>query len=397
MKKILQAVFIFIVVFFIYFGTNSDFTFHPRWDIDYFNPLAQSLLHGRFDIVNPQQTYDLSEYKGKWFAPWGVLSALFLIPLQLLKGRFFPAAYLSFFFGSLNVCILWLLLNRLRKEYLPALSTFSVYAVTVLYAFGTANFYVGTLGSVWHVDQMVSMFFGNLGIYFILKRKRNLRDYVLSSWCIMITFLGRPTLSMLLTLPALLFIKDYFLKKKLILLGLQTFGPAVFICVSVFFFYNYVRFGNIFEYGYRYIHEAPDLEAMRLKNGSFSPVNLPVNLWYMTAEIPRISLEPVLHMDINLKGNSIFFLTPPLVAAFLASLIGPVTGPLWITAIITMLPSLCVYSTGWMQFGYRYSLDITMLLIILSLFGLKGRINTLYYLGIIFSCVMYAWGIRILQ
>lgn len=397
MKTFIQLTIIFTAVFLIYFGVNSHFTFRPAWSVDYFNSLAQSIRSGRLDLVHPQQTYDLVEYQKKWYAPWGALSALFLIPMQILKGRFVPSAYLSFFFGSLNTCIVWLLARRIRQEYFPALRTMDIYAVTILYAFGTANFYVGTLGSVWHVDQMVSTFFGNLGVYSIFKQKRNIRDYVLSSWSIMVTLVGRATLSMLLILPVLFFLRDYVQKRKFIILGAKIFGPAIVACISLFFWYNYARFGNILEYGYRYIHEAPNLEAIRLRNGAMSLVNLPTNVWYMVAEVPKISLDPVLHMDINLKGNSIFFLTPSFLAIFLASPLTLFSGILWITVIATLLPSLMIYSTGWMQFGYRYSLDITMLLVILSLFGLKGKLNALYYMSIVFSCVMYIWGIRILQ
>ena len=70
---------------------------------------------------------------------------------------------------------------------------------------------------------------------------------------------------------------------------------------------------------------------------------------------------------------------------------------LWIAAVVTIVPSLLLYSTGWMQFGYRYTLDITAVLVILSVFGMKGRLNWLYVLGIFFSIVVYQMGITALM
>ena len=98
MRQFVKLLLIFLVVFFVYFAVATQFTFQPKWAIDYFNPLTQSLLNFRLDIKDPAMTYDLVNYQGKWYVPWGILTSLFLIPLQLIKGRFVPILYLSCFF-----------------------------------------------------------------------------------------------------------------------------------------------------------------------------------------------------------------------------------------------------------------------------------------------------------
>lgn len=110
MKKYLHLLIIFISVFLIYLFVNSNGSFKPKWAIDYFNPLASSLIEGHIDLIDPPMTYDLVHFQGKWYAPWGVLPALLLIPLQIAKGRFVPAFYLSLFFASSNVVLVYLLL-----------------------------------------------------------------------------------------------------------------------------------------------------------------------------------------------------------------------------------------------------------------------------------------------
>lgn len=410
MKKALLLFGMFLVIFIVYFAVATKFTFKPKWAIDYFNPLAKSLLDLRFDIQNPAMTYDLVNYNGRWYIPWGVLTSLFLIPFQLIKGRYVPILYLSLFFSSLNVVIVYLLLERIKKEFLPQISFFGKFIFLILFAFGTTHFYVGTLGSAWHVNQMVTAFLATLGIYVILKKNRKTTDYLMASFIFSVALLGRFTIAMLLVLPIFLYLWDNFLTKKLNLHGkiifwrnfLIIFGLPLLFFVLLSFSYNYLRFGNPLEYGYSYIHESAYLAQLREKNGFSSFKNLINNSWYMLFEIPSIGLSDKFHLNFNLKGNSIFFLTPPFLAAFLASPIkrikkkislDPYVFSLWLAAIITIIPSLLHYSTGWMQFGYRYTLDITVLLLLLSIFGIKGKINLLYVMGVAFSICVYFWGI----
>ncbi len=184
------------------------------------------------------------------------------------------------------------------------------------------------------------------------------------------------------------------------------FTVPIVLFSFLFFLYNYLRFQNILEYGYNFIKEAPNLAVLREINGAISIRNLPRNLWYMLLEIPKFNLIGKISPDFNLNGNSIFFLSPPLLAAFLAGpvikkvkrwILDPYVAGLWLTAAVVILPSLLIYSTGWMQFSYRYSLDITVILILLSVFGMKGKLNILYILGILFSIIMYILGINSLM
>lgn len=397
----------------MYFGIATQWTFVPRWTLDHLNPLAQSMRQFRFDIPDPPLTYDLINFKGKWYAPWGPLSAFMLAFIQLIKGRYVPTIYLSLFSSSVNAVIVFFLLARVRKEFLPKMKIYDLFVFFIFFLFGTTLVYVGTIGSSWHVDQMATSMFATLGIYFVVKKKRSYIDYLYSASSFALTLIGRPTYSMLLFLPGLLYLFDSKLfnsdwngKILVIKKGSILFGIPVFIGILFFFSYNYLRFGNVLEYGFRYIHEAPYLEARRYAYGAFSISHLWYNLRYMLFEIPKISFDNPRILEFNLKGNSIFFLSPPFLAIFLASPflkrkksigIDPLTASIWITAIVTMIPSLLVYSTGWMQFGFRYSLDIVVLLLLLTVFGMKGKANSLFVIGTVFSIWIHSVGIRLLQ
>lgn len=401
---------IFVVCFFIYFAFATHFTFHPKWALDYFNPLADSLIHGRLNLLSPQSTYDLIFFHDKWYAPWGILSSFFLIPFQLEKGRYIPLIYETITFACLNIVVVYFLLVRVAKDFFPNFSKKAIFLFLILFSFGTTQFYVGTLGSVWHVDQMVTSLFPTIGIYLIFKKKRSYRDYFLSTFFCAFSILGKPSSILTAFLPFSLFLFDVFLEKKLsirYILGktgaaLLIFGIPFIVFSSYFFIYNYIRFGSITEYGYKYIHEAPYLAQIREKNGSFSLMNIPTNIRYMVFEIPRISLSNGVHFVFNPVGNSIFFLTPPFLAAFLAfplvrknkkRIFDPYISSLWIATIATITPILLLYSTGWVQFGYRYSLDIVVLLLLLVIFGIKGKVNFIFYCAVFFSIIMHIMGI----
>lgn len=411
MKRFLPPIIIFFIAFFIYFAVGTQYSFNPKWVLDYHNLFSQSLINFRLDIPNPPTTYDLAYFDGKWYTTWGIIPALILMPLQYIKGQFIPTFYLSILFSSMNIVLMYLLLIRIKREFLGQMSSFGICIFLILFAFGTTQFYVGTLGSVWHVDQIVTSFLGMVGTYIIFRKKRKFIHYLASIVFFSATLLGRPTNVLLCLLPITLYICDPSVRamltfankmravfvRQIILLCL----PFLFF-LSIFFLFNYVRFNNPLEYGFNYIDETKHLQDLREKNGPFSVKNVPRNLWYMLLEIPSLNFEEKIDLNFNLKGNSIFFLTPPLLAIFLASpvmkrrkriMFRPYISSLWIASIITLIPSLMHHSSGWMQFGYRYSLDVNVLLMLLSVFGMKGKVNILYIAGTLFAIALYMVGI----
>ena len=387
-SKLIPMVVIVAAVFVVYFGTATQWTFHPPWTIDYINPMAAALRQGRLDIPNPSMTYDLAFYNGRWYMTWGALAAAVHIPLQLLAGgRYVPALYTSLLFGSLSVGVVWLMLRRIRNDWFAKASMLPVIFFTFLYAFGTMQYYLATVGSIWQVNQVVSTFFGVLGMAMILKKKRSVKDYLLSSAFCGIALLGRPTVGLLIVIPVFFFRKPYVFLPML---------AAVFIMLA----YNGVRFGNPLETGHRFLKEAPELAAKREQYGMLSLAYVPVNAWHMILAPPRISWKNGLTLDIDLMGNSIFLLSPILLLA-LGTLplirLQSIVRALWLGMMLTAAASLLYYNTGWMQFGYRYALDFSFLLVILVYFWSAGRIRwwmaplSLYTLWVNYT------GIRLLQ
>jgi hypothetical protein len=382
-------------VFLAYFGTATQWSFRPGWAIDYINPMAQALLNGRLDIPNPAMTYDLALYNGRWYMTWGVLAAAAHIPLQLIAGgRFVPAIYTSLPFGTATVLMVWLMLERIRNDWFPKATAWSTAFFAFLYAFGTMQYYLSSVGSVWQVNQVVSTFFGVAGTAVIFRKNRTSRDYLISSLLYGIALLGRPTVGLLSVIPLSLAYRN-LTRRNLFAIALP-----LALAMSILFFYNAVRFGNPFETGHRFLTEAAELAAKREEHGMISLFYIPTNVWHMIAAPPRISWNNGPALDIDLMGNSIFLLSPFLVFAF-----GTLTrirsntliASSWIGIAVTAGASLVYYNTGWMQFGYRYALDFSFLLVILAYIRFAGRLRWWMPLLSLYTLWVNYAGIRLLQ
>jgi hypothetical protein len=67
--------------------------------------------------------------------------------------------------------------------------------------------------------------------------------------------------------------------------------------------------------------------------------------------------------------------------------------PLWLTVAVVAVWSLCYQNSGWVQFGYRFSLDYIVLLAVLLAIGGRRIPRALIILGILinlFGAVTFA-------
>lgn len=393
--KLTHLFLLFVTVFLIYFVIGTHGTGKLGYDLDYYNPLARSFLAGRLDIPNPIETHDLSYFQGKWYPYWGPIPALLLMPFQIALGRYIPAGYLSLFFGSLNVVIVWLILNRVSVEYFKnQLKTVFKVLLLIFFALGTTHVYISGRSGVWFVSETTAMTSYLFAFYILIKKQLSLRDYFFASGLIGLNFLNRSSLVMLATFLFLRVIEDKkdFIK-KLVVAGL----PLAFFALT-YMVYNYFRFGSPLDSGVNYMNIAPFDPAKVMPFGTFSWRYIPRNLWLMFAQLPSIAVSNgVPSIKWNFEGMSIFFVSPLYLAALL-SLLRPsrLIWSLWLGAAALMVPIIFLFSPGLFQFGIRYSLDFSILLIVLAIFGLKGKANPLMIVAIIMAVILNVYATTII-
>jgi hypothetical protein len=64
---------------------------------------------------------------------------------------------------------------------------------------------------------------------------------------------------------------------------------------------------------------------------------------------------------------------------------------LWLTVAVTALPGLLYQNTGYVQFGYRFSLDYTPYLFLLLAVGARPLDRLFWALGL-FGVAVNTWG-----
>lgn len=396
---ILLPLLLFVFTFFVYYYVGTKGEFRIRQDLDHYNALALSFREGHLDIKNPVIKDELSFYHGKWYPYYGPLPALLIGFLQVITRRIFiSTVYPNIFVASLNVVLVYFLFKRLKKEFFPQEKYFFPLIFTLALAFGTVHFWLGSRSGVWFTVQIYAFLVSILGFFFLVKKKRRFHNYFFSIFFFSLGLFTRPNTIILLTFPLLLFFFDYLRRqrfKEFMRRLLIAFSPFLFLFI-LWGTYNFLRFDNPWQTGVDYQKHHYHFEGLYISRGGwFSLKNIPYNLWFMTLEVPRLTYDGVtqsLNLTVNNEGNSIFFLSPFLLTIFLARPKRPLVFSLWATLIITLLPILTLSGTGWQQFGYRYTLDVTVILMLLSIFGIKGRVNLLYVLLLIFSIFIQTMG-----
>lgn len=411
-SRLLAPFIIFALVLFVYilFAGRFHFSF-PTSIYNYFSYLAEAFLHQSLSFVStPPYLNDLTVFNEKIYMYWGPTTVLPILPFIVLFGKNISDVLYTAIIAALNPLILYLILINLERIRLVRLLSYQRILLTLFFAFGTVHFYLSINGTVWFTSQIVSIFFLLLAIYFITLFFDSIGTtrLILASLFYGFAVVSRETL--IFNLPIFLtFIFMSYLqnKRKIYLLqNLIIFSLTFTIIFGLNFYYNYLRFGSFFDNGHSRhnyaLHFATDIKQF----GTFNPAYVTKNLHYMLANIPSMS-NNFPYLTFNKEGNSILF-TSPLFLIILniikkkhwqsinAKLINI---SIIICSLSTIIFLLNYFSTGWVQFGYRYLLDIIPgLLIILAIVINDVPMNLtaiLFTLSIIINILGSLWFIRL--
>lgn len=145
--------------------------------------------------------------------------------------------------------------------------------------------------------------------------------------------------------------------------------------------HNWVRFESPFEFGHRYLNVA--WQDRIQKYGLFNYHFLSRNLTAALLLLPRI-LTRFPFIKISQHGMSLFVTTPALAYTVAPAERSRLALPLWLTVLAAALPSLLYQNSGYIQVGYRFSLDYLVFLVLLIAVG--GRpLSRLFKLLVLLS------------
>jgi hypothetical protein len=179
------------------------------------------------------------------------------------------------------------------------------------------------------------------------------------------------------------------LRREQVKRNLILFILGLIIPLSFLFYYNYVRFGNPVETGYRY-----EINVMRTPKpfGIFDPRYMPSNLYTVFLE-PMGLAKKFPYIVPRTSGLALIITTPALALALKARARNPRIVGSWISTLLIFILLMCYFSNGSDQFGYRYGLDFFPFLFLLMSEGVRDSLNTLAKLLIVIGVVVNLWGI----
>lgn len=351
----------------------------------YWAELADAFLNGRLYLKNPLTNHDLTLFNGEWYVPNPPMPAILLMPFVALFGiTGVNMTVVSALVGAANVLLMIFVLRAAIAAGFFHLTDDAIFWLAATFAIGTNHLWLVTLGQMWFVSQLTTVFFVGLACLAALR-----------AWSPWLTglFLGCAMLSRPNVFPIAFFLagtEAYRIQRqnvngagsfdwrRLVFWSVQAAIPVV-AAGALSLFYNWLRFGDWFDFGYVAINGAPFILEAVQTYGMFHPHFLSANLRTMIFTLPRIGLAnggAILRPGIG--GYSIFVMTPPILYVFRRPKKTLWLAGAWLSIGVSLILLLLYHNTGAEQIGYRYLMDFVFPLFILIANGMDGSASRFF-------------------
>ena len=383
-RRIAAFLAIFVGVSLLYYASN------PRLPDNYKHHVyvADAWLHGRLWVTGyPGHYHDWIVVNGQVHSPFAPTPAILLLPFVWWWGTAFNMNAFSMAMSGLNAALCWLLLSRLTAS--PRRAALG----TLVYAFGTVNWFGAIIGTTWFLAQICAQFFLLLALLEITGRGRA----PIVGACVGFAILSRPNVVAAVPAVTLLLVDRHAIRAGIrrFFDGLAVrrailFAIGLALPMSIELWLNYARFGNVLDTGYDLASKIyPDrLTYGHMYDIRYVPKHLYVALfrgWDYIEEWPFLKPSP--------EGLAVVFTSPILAYAFAAPWRDRLVRLLWLASALTACLILPYFTQGWVQFGYRYMLDALPYLIILTAFGMASRSRRAVTALLLFSVLANFLGV----
>lgn len=206
--------------------------------------------------------WDVAYYNGNYYVYFGIIPLLTLfLPFNLITHKYLTSSMAVLIYSVLVFILLKEVLFKVVNKYFKNISFKVVISSLAILCFGSLILFLNGIPRYYEVAVISGLFFTLLGLYFILEfaeqNKAKYRYVFLGSLCLALAVGCRPTylLVSLIILPLLIKTLISNIKnkdKKEILKEILSVGiPYITVGIALMY-YNYIRFGSIFEFGARY-------------------------------------------------------------------------------------------------------------------------------------------------
>ena len=292
----------------------------------------------------------------RWYVSFPPFPALLMLPFVALHGYQLNDTSFTVFLAALALVFFFRAAQRLSVESQRTQTENA--ALTGLLGFGTLFFYCAIRGEVWFTAEVLGAGLTSLYLSHAFKAHRPV-------WAGL--FFAMATL----TRTPLVFSGLFFVVQ-----AIQQQGGAKAVAKRLVLFsagaaplaisaagYNFYRFGSLGEFGHRFLYNNR-VNADIDRFGLFHLHYLVRNLEAAFLALPRVSLDPF-RLGYDPHGLSLLLTMPWLLLLLIPRARSRLQGPLWATVAVCALPGLFYQNTGYMQFGFRFSLDYTPYLVLL--------------------------------
>jgi hypothetical protein len=328
---------------------------------------AQSLLNGNLDLQVTTDAGDLSSFNGKLYLPYPPLPGLILLPFVAVFGAA-NVNTVAIATGMSCICLylIYNILSKLKvdKEYFPWLIAAVFFGTGFWYALFTSH-------HVYAFAHITSFMFQLLVINEILGKRR---------WWLVGVFIGCTFLTRQFTVLYVLFAAGYmyYLYKKekatITFKTVASFAASISFFVGLYLLYNYLRYGNALDSGYKHIIFIGVLKERVQQYGIFNIRYVLFNFYCTLIKGFNIQFDGKGYMnikDMDLWGTSLLCASPFLVASFKAKWPKILKVSAWLTILIMLTGHLFYHNNGYEQVNTsRFTLDFLPLLIVLMALGI---------------------------
>lgn len=375
-NKWVIATLVFTSSFYIYLTTSilSGQLFTPK--IAHFPSLAEAFLNGRLYLENPASTKDLSPFNEKYYVSFPPLAAILMMPFVHSWGSAaVNTAFWNTIVGALGVMFVYLAIEQLRQLGWSQVERKYAILLSLFFGFGTVQYFMSVSGSVYYISQVLSAMLLACSLWVALLSKnfdnlaKILGHALITGFIFSLILLARPNIGFaVLGIIAIQYQKlmdanNFSWRKFLLWVG--VFSVPLVISVLGLGWYNIARFNSPFDFGYRYMLVVNPELVYNLKHyGQFHPKFILRNFYDNVLRLPDWNagchkLTP------NPQGMSIFLVSP-----FFLFLWKSLQNKIWLTGLwlstsIIFFTHLLYFNSGALQFGYRFSLDFTPILLLL--------------------------------
>ncbi len=306
------------------------------------------------------------------------LPTLLMIPSAAIAGRAGNDVIPTVLIAALILPLALLVLRRLAAAGLSKRDLREDLWLVGALAFGSVLFFSSVQGKVWYTAQVVGVVLALVYAWASIEAKRP----IVAGLALGAAALTRTPMAFMFPLFVFEAWRTAPDRRALIRTLIRFAIPVVALAIPGFI-YNYVRFGSPTEFGHTYldVRQQTQIEQWGLASYHYLERNLSVAFTLLPEWVGRPPW-----IQIGGHGLAIWITTPLLVLLLWPRDKPAIHRALWITVACVALPSLMYMNSGWVQFGYRFSLDYMVFLVMLLAIG--GRPLTRVAKGLIIAGVV---------